>query len=339
MRGLTATSAACFRVLLRLFGRAQSRGYPQFGGGGFPGAYAANSIERVFIDEVFDANGGVVTREQLLTVMSRKMLASQVRAGAIVRVWRGVYALRPPDMVGRLTALDLFAGKSMVACMHTAAGLYGFDTDNDGLVHVLDPGVRMRPTAGLMVHQRVGAPLRRVQDRLATTPSWTAVEVARGLRRPRALATLDAALHVGACSGADLQSAIREQRGRRGIVRVRELMAYADGRAESAMESEARLVFVDGGLPMPELQFEIVDRCGELWRVDFAWPDAMVVAEYDSMEWHANPAALKHDRIKTARLQECGYCVIPIVVDDLRRNLFDLVARIFTHLQRTPLAG
>ncbi len=116
-------------------------------------------------------------------------------------------------------------------------------------------------------------------------------------------------------------------------------MQYADARAESPMESEARSAFIDGGLPAPELQYEIVDRCGDLWRVDFAWPAAMVVAEYESMEWHASPEALKHDRIKTSRLQECGYSVIPIVVDDVRNNPFDLVGRIFYHLDRAALAG
>jgi very-short-patch-repair endonuclease len=98
------------------------------------------------------------------------------------------------------------------------------------------------------------------------------------------------------------------------------------------MESEARLVFIDGGLPLPELQYEIIDRCGDLWRTDFAWPEAKVVAEYESMEWHATPEALKHDRMKTARLQECGWKTVPVVVDDVRHRPFDLVGRIFTHL-------
>ena len=254
-------------------------------------------------------------------------------------MWHGVYALTPPDATGRLAALDLITGKPIVACMNTAAELYGFDTEQDSRTHILDPGVRMRPVDGLMVHQRIGAPLRRVQGRLATAPAWTAVEVARTLRRPRALATLDAALRVGACTAEEVEAAVREQKGRRGIVKVRELVRHADGRAESPMESETRLVFIDGGLPKPELQYEILDRCGQLWRVDFAWPTAMVVAEYDSVDWHANPIALKHDRTKTARLQECGYTVIPVVVEDVRLTPFDLVARIFTHLERAPLAG
>ena len=293
----------------------------------------------MLIDDVFQSNGGLATREQLLSVMSPKMISAHVKAGAIIRVWHGVYASSPPGTVGRLAGLDLATGKTIVACMATAARLYGFDTENDGRIHIFDPSIRMRPNSDLMVHQRNGAPLRRVEGRLATAPAWTAVEVARALRRPRALATLDAALRSGACTGVQLDAAIREQKGRRGIVAVRSLIVHADSRAESPMESEARLVFIDGGLPMPELQYEIVDRCGELWRVDFAWPEAMVVAEYESMEWHASPAALKHDRIKTARLQECGYTVVPIVVDDVRNRPFDLVGRIFNHLSRPARAG
>jgi hypothetical protein len=320
-------------------GDAHRRVHPQIGLGALVCDGAADSLESVFIDEIFTSSGGLATREQLLLVMSKKTHATHLRRGAIIRVWQGVYSLGPRDEVGRLAGLDLMTGRGIVACMGTAAQLYGFDTEKDNRIHILDPGVRMRPTSGLVVHQRVGAPLRRVKGRLATAPAWTAVEVARTLQRPRVLATLDAALHCGACTAAYLDAAIREQKGRRGIVKVRELMDRAGGRAESPMESEARLVFIDGGLPSPKLQYEIVDRCGDLWRVDFAWPEAMVVAEYDSMEWHASPAALKHDRIKTSRLQECGYSVVTIVVDDVRYKPFDLVARIVYHLDRAELAG
>lgn len=252
----------------------------------------------------------------------------------MIRVCRGVYAPPGGDLPTRLAALDLAAGQPIVACMGTAAALCGFDTENTLRLHVLDPGVRMRPTPDVMVHQRIGAPLRRVDGRLATAPAWTAVEVARTLWRPRALATLDAALHAGACTAEELQAAIDEQKGRRGIVKVRELIAHADSRAESPMESEARLVFIEGGLPMPELQYNIADHCGDLWRVDFAWPDAKLAAEYDSIDWHMGPAALLHDRLKTARLQECGWTSIPMTVVDVRQDRQRLVTRINTHLAR-----
>lgn len=192
--------------------------------------------------------------------------------------------------MGRLAALDMFMAQEAVACMGTAAALYGFDTENTTAIHVLDPGVRMRPTVGLMVHQRTGARLQRVAGRLATAPAWTAGEVARQLRRPRALATLDAALHSIQCCRKEIEKAVADQRGRRGIVAVRELLPFADGRAESPMESEARLVMIDRGLPLPELQYPIHGRDGELWRVDFAWPAARLAAEYESIDWHAGPA-------------------------------------------------
>jgi hypothetical protein len=282
---------------------------------------------------------GLATTAELLSVISRKRLAGLVKAGRLIRVFHGVYACSEPDVVGKLAALDLLVGQPVVACMGTAAAIYGFDTENTSGIHVLDPGIRLRPSVGLMVHQRIGAPLRRVDGRLATSPAWTAIEIARMLRRPRALATLDAALQVGACTAAELRATTAQQKGRRGIVRVRELMSYIDRRPESPMESEARLVFIDGGLPTPELQYNIVDRYGKLWRVDFAWPEALVAAEYDSVEWHIGRDALLHDRLKTARLQECGWTAIPMTVDDIRRDPLGLVARINAQLSRPRLAG
>jgi hypothetical protein len=287
-----------------------------------------DSLDGVFIHDFIEAAGGVATADQLQAVMSQKMLRTHLRLGDIVRVCHGVYASSPPDVLGRLAALDLMVGESVVACLGTAAALHGFDTEQDSRIHVLDPGIRMRPTAGVMVHQRTGALLSQVHGRLVTAPAWTAVEVARMLRRPRALAALDAALHVKACTASELEVAVREQKGRRGIVRVREMLVHADGRAESPMESEARLVFIDHGLPLPELQYEIVDHCGDLWRVDFAWLDAKIVAEYDSMEWHANPEMWKRDRLKVSRLKDCGWTTVPMVVDDVRLFPYELASRI-----------
>lgn len=283
--------------------------------------------------------GGFATTRQLLTVMTRQQLDVQVRNGGLVRVWYGVYAAAEPDLVGRLRALDLLMRQPAVACMGTAARLYGFDTENTTAIHVLDPGVRMRPTRGLMVHQRIGAPLRSVAGRLATAPAWTAVEVARGLRRPRALATLDSAVHTGWCSPCELEQAVLEQGGRKGIVAVRDLLPYIDGRADSAMESEARLVMIDYGVPTPELQYPIYGRNGEVWRADFAWPEVMVAAEYESIDWHAGGPAMLRDKIRSGGIQDVGWTSIPIVVDDVRRHPARLADRINRQLARSRLAS
>lgn len=278
--------------------------------------------------------GGVATTQELLKVMTRDQLDWQVRRGGLQRVWHGVYAAGQLDLRGRLAALDVFLGAEVVACMGSAAAIYGFDVENTTAVHVLDPGSRLRPKVGLVVHQRVGAPIQRVGGRLATSPAWTAVEVARRLSRPRALATLDAAVHSRWCRVSDLQRAVDEQHGRRGIVMVRDLLAHVDGRAESAMESEARLLMLDDGLPAPQLQYEIRGVHGELWRVDFAWPSVRVAAEYDSVDWHAGRAEMIRDRQRIAGVQELGWTVVPIVVDDIRRHPGRFTARLAHHLGR-----
>ncbi len=288
------------------------------------------------VHDLLDLAEGFATAGQLLTVMTRKQLDAFVRSGDLVRIWYGVYGLAEPTMTDRLHALGLVMTEEPVACLGTAAALYGFDVQGTTAIHVFDPGVRMRPNIGLMVHQRTGAPIRRIAGQLATTPAWTAIETARQLPRPRALATLDAALHSGYCSPADLAAAVREQRGRRGIVAVRELLPLADGRAESAMESEARLVMIERGLPRPELQYEIQSLDGETYRVDFAWPDARVVAEYESIDWHAGPAEMIRDKKRLAAIQELGWIVIPIVVSDVRVHPDRLAKRLATHLFDLP---
>ena len=287
---------------------------------------------------VLEQAGGFATTEQLLRVMTRQQLDVQVKNGGLVRVWYGVYAVQQPNLLGRLAALDIFMGRHAVACMGTAAALHGFDTENTNAIHVLDPGIRMRPTVGLMVHQRTGAPLQRVSGRLATAPAWTVVEVARQLGRPRALATLDAALRSMRCTRNDIESAIAEQRGRRGIVAVRALLPFADGRAESAMESEARLVMIDHGLPLPELQYPIYGRHGEMWRVDFAWPEVRVAAEYESIDWHVGRDEMLRDKTRWGKIQELGWTIIPIVVHDVRRQPAQLAQRIAGHLDRPRMA-
>ena len=123
------------------------------------------------------------------------------------------------------------------------------------------------------------------------------------MKRPRALATLDAALRSRTCTAGGLAHAAALQAGHRGIVAVRDLVPLASPLAESPMESEARLVMHDGGLPEPTLQYEIVDRNSRIWRVDFAWPDRRVAAEYDSVEWHGDAEALRRDRTRYQALR------------------------------------
>jgi hypothetical protein len=287
------------------------------------------------IDGLFRAQGGVVTTAQLLTYFSRSELDTRINRGQFIKIWPGVYSDAEPDTRIRLSGVDLRAGEPVAMCLSTAAAAYGFDTEDVVDLHVVNPqGHQLRNSDGLVAHRREGAPICEIDGRPATTPAWTAVEVARGLTRPRALATLDAALRSGRCDHRQLATVAIRHAGRRGIVGVRELIPLADCRAESPMESEARLVMHDGGLPTPDLQFEIVDRSRRTWRVDFAWPSRKVAVEYDGFDWHSSQDKFRRDRQKRAALQEIGWTLHSIVFDDVRRHPSDMVRRIRMDLDR-----
>lgn len=287
------------------------------------------------LNDLLAAQDGVATSGQILQVIGRRTFETRLHRGELWKVWPGIYSAEEPDDRIRLRGLDLRAGEPVAICLGTAAQAHGFDTEDTHDIHVLNPdGHLLRESDGLVVHRREGAPLTVVDGRPATTAAWTAIEVARSLRRPRALATLDAALRSGTCTPTALTLAAAKQKGRRGIVAVRELIPLARPEAESAMESEARLAMYRGGLPDPELQYEIVDRDGRRWRVDFAWPQHRVAVEYDGYDWHSGPDDFARDRQKRAALIELGWTVISIVSDDVRKKHREMVRRIGGQLIR-----
>ncbi|TSD95083.1 DUF559 domain-containing protein [Skermania sp. ID1734] len=269
----------------------------------------------------------------LRTEFTEADIRRMVKHGVLHRIWHGVYTTAEPSLVLRLDALVPVLGVRPIACLGTAAQLHGFDVQGGSAIHIIDPLQRCRHCLpGLHVHQRLGAPVVVVDGRHVTEPAWTAVEFARTLTRPRALATLDAAVRVGV-SESDLAAAARCQAGRRGIVVVRDLLPLVDGRAESPMESETRLLLLDGGVPTPELQFAVFDDFGVVrFYLDFAWPAFMLAAEYDGDEHHGNALAVRRDKARVAWLQDRGWLIIPITADDVRRRPQQLLARILAHL-------
>lgn len=292
------------------------------------------------LDALFLAQGGVLTTAQLLTFHTRSRLDIEIRDGRLLKVWPGVYSRVTPDIPLRLRGLDLRAGEPVAICLGTAAAAYGFDTEDTRDIHALNP-VRhqLRNSDGLIVHRREGAPLGVADGRPATTAAWTAIEVARSLRRPRALATLDAALRSRTCDRRELMLAADRQSGRRGIVAVRDLVPLADALAESPMESEARLAMLDRGLPSPLLQHTIVDRNWRTWRLDFAWPQWRIAVEYDGFDWHSSREHFAKDRLKRAALFEVDWSLISIVADDVRQHPDDMVRRIEREMERRRSAA
>ena len=88
-------------------------------------------------------------------------------------------------------------------------------------------------------------------------------------------------------------------------------------RAESPPESWLRLVLIENGFPLPEVNWVIATPDGrELVRLDLAWPRLRICMEYDG--WETMPVGRPQDDARAAELRRHGWIVIRVDVDGLR---------------------
>lgn len=118
--------------------------------------------------------------------------------------------------------------------------------------------------------------------------------------RDLAVVLLDNALNRNLLLPEELPSVRAGVAGRRGAARLHEVWPLVDARAESPIETRARLECLAEGLPPDDLQVELHDAFGTfLGRGDLGWlaPDgSWVIGEMDGIEEHNKPAALVRDR-------------------------------------------
>ncbi|MFF5069694.1 endonuclease domain-containing protein [Micromonospora olivasterospora] len=145
----------------------------------------------------------------------------------------------------------------------------------------------------------------------ATSLLRTVTDVILRQGRYPAVAVLDSALNRGLLTDEDVAALPALIRGRRGAVAARTYLAEVDGRAQSPLETRARLRCVDGGVPPDELQLEVRDEEGRLLGIgDLGWRAARLIAEADGSDPHAAPDALFADRRRQNRLVNAGWRIL-----------------------------
>jgi hypothetical protein len=272
---------------------------------------------------------------------------------AFRRLTRGAYldAAHVVTQRERIQAVRAAVSSSAVLGGLSAAWALGFQNldDEDPVEIVLPPDARVRTRARLRVRGDVLREDEVVWTPLgwATSPARTAFDLARRPRIPPGVAVgleqqledgvlrvpppelfaaklahtvelVDALLHrTGERIGAVAELA-RRHRGARGLRAGRIVIALADPSAESPPESVLRTRAVLAGLPRPVPQFTVRDPAGEfVARVDLAWPDRRLAAEYDG-SWHDDPQQFTADRRRRNALQLVGWRSIHFDASHLR---------------------
>lgn len=273
----------------------------------------------------------LVTYRTLLDTASRQTVRSSVDNGDLQRVHRGVYGTGPVLRDDGLRALFLRLPPEALLSHGSAAERYGFSRSTDGRIHVTVPAGVTRPLwKGVAVHEAVLG----VSDPLVTggvpcvPPHRCAVDLARTVRRPDALAVLDAALRTGWCTHTGLTHEVGRHGGLRGVRQVRELVRLADGRAECAQESHLRLVLIDARIPRPEPQIWVADASRTTrYRIDLGYRARRLGLEYDGRS-HTGRDRLRADRTRMNWLATQGWTMRYFTDADLYRRPSSIVATV-----------
>jgi very-short-patch-repair endonuclease len=114
-----------------------------------------------------------------------------------------------------------------------------------------------------------------------TTVARTVMDIARTTGFMEGVVAADSALYKHAAIKVEFAIVLRDCAQWRGIVRARQMLDFADGRAESALESVARVRFDEYRIPPPSLQANISGARGFIGRADFCWNEYRTIAEAD----------------------------------------------------------
>jgi hypothetical protein len=97
---------------------------------------------------------------------------------------------------------------------------------------------------------------------------------------------------------------------RSGLRRAAAVVDFADGLAESPLESIARVVFRDGGLPPPALQVWLGGTTEPAARVDFYWKKYRTIVEVDGSLKYTDPLRAGNQLRRDAILRADGFEVV-----------------------------
>ena len=176
----------------------------------------------------------------------------------------------------------------------------------------------------LLPRDVVGAPDLRV-----TSPSRTWCDMATMLRLPQLVVMGDFAIQwsLPICTREQLRNDIDRFVGHRGVRMMRAAYDLLSDRSESPPESIFRVIAVQGGLPIPLVNYALVDTAtGKQLRPDFRFERSRTLVEYQG-DYHRTKEQWRKDMTRRARLEAMGWKVMEINWDDLK-NPAELVARI-----------
>jgi very-short-patch-repair endonuclease len=250
-----------------------------------------------------------------------------LRGKRFARLFPDTYITAPddgtPDLELRsLAAYRYVEGKGVLSGYSAAEILGASCGPRAAAAEVTVPHRGQRGHAGLIVHRSHLFPGEIVQVKgvEATSPVRTAYDLARRGDLVEGVVAVDRLANVHRFNPDLLLNFSARYHGFRGNELVPIVLAHADRRAGSPMETRLRLLIVQAGLPKPEVQWVVPDELTRtaVW-LDLAWPDLMIGVEYEG-EHHTEPGQALRDVGRYTGLVDKGWRIYRYTKVEIRRH-------------------
>lgn len=288
--------------------------------------------------ELGEAQYGVVSRRRLLDLgLTRSMVETRLRRGALVALHPGVYAVghRQLRREGHWLAAVLWAGTGAALSHREAAAHHGLRASDRSRIDITTVK-RMKSIAGVDVHHSAVLDAQDVAivERIpVTTVERTLVDLATMLPSEQLSKALREAEHLRVVDVGSIEDALRRTRTRNGRGHATLRAVLEDHRrggtqlTRSVLEDRFLALCKRQGLPRPRMNAHV-----EGMEVDALWPAHRLAIELDGWARHKDRHAFQHDRDKANALTQAGYRVLRFTHDDVVRRPGEIAARVAAFL-------
>ncbi|MBB5639604.1 hypothetical protein [Cryobacterium roopkundense] len=282
---------------------------------------------------------GLIIASYAIAIGLGRELRTEFERGHLIRLRRGVYmpveiwrGLNPDQQyVRRIQAYAAVSAEALTFTHDSAAAIWGLPRVGawPTAIHVLvSPAGGGRSSHGVVRHQdqREGVVVSH-DGLLVTNVATTAVDMARVLTFPEAVAMMDRAIAIPRYGTAlatrdQLEAALEglpthgQAKGRTAALRAGE---FASTQSESCGESVSRAYMFLLGFLIPELQVRFDDAEGFIAFVDFFWRTVKRVGEFDGFGKYVKEEftrgktpvqVLTAEKDRENRVRACGPLVI-----------------------------
>ena len=269
--------------------------------------------------------------------VSADMLERLARKGRLERWHTGVYAVPgfPHTFERRLIAACFALSPSALGSHGSAARIHGFpEVRHSDRLHVLVPRGGGRGNGYAVVHSSKN--LQRAERTVVrsiplTSVARTVCDLASRLDDVRLRRLVHELWRRGATDPSAIAACLDRLGNVRGAARLRRVLAEADPavqRARSVPEAEAYSAIRAAGLPLPELNYAILDGARLRCVFDLAWPLVRLVFEIDGSAYHSLVPDVSRDDERDAWAAEQGWAIIRVPARMVLRTPAAFVARV-----------